>query len=61
MKFIYQYDDNSPLIQMELQRNATLKEVLEAFEDFLRGCGYYFQGELDIADERWMAMEGEEK
>lgn len=27
-----------------------LLEVLEAFERFLRGCGYSFQGHLEVVD-----------
>jgi hypothetical protein len=27
---------------------GTLPEVLESMERFLRGCGYQFEGELDI-------------
>ena len=28
-----------------------LPEVLEEFETFLRGCGYYFDGHLDFVDD----------
>jgi len=28
-----------------------LYDVVERFEEFLRGCGYYFEGRLDIVNE----------
>jgi hypothetical protein len=29
-----------------------LYDVLERFEEFLRGCGYYFEGQLDIVNDQ---------
>jgi hypothetical protein len=29
---------------------VTLSEVIAAFEGFLRGCGYYFKGNLEIVE-----------
>lgn len=29
-----------------------LSDVISAFEDFLRGCGYVFEGNLDIVEEQ---------
>jgi len=35
-----------------VQTNAhVLPEVLEEFQTFLRGCGYYFNGNLEIIDD----------
>ena len=28
-----------------------LPDILQEFQDFLRGCGYYFDGNLDIVNE----------
>ena len=28
-----------------------LPEVIEEFQTFLRGCGYYFDGELEFVEE----------
>lgn len=30
---------------------VTIDKVLEDFEDFLRGCGYYFKGNLEIVED----------
>lgn len=48
MKFSYQYDEKSPKITFSLSPDSTLTEVLEAFEDFLRGVTYSFDGHLTI-------------
>lgn len=29
----------------------SLHQILEEFEQFLRGCGFYFEGQLDIINE----------
>ena len=35
-----------------VQTNAhVLPEVLEEFQTFLRGCGYYFNGNLELIDD----------
>ena len=51
MKFIYQFDKNSTKITAELPPDSSLPEVLEAFESFLKACGYCFTGEIDIVEE----------
>ena len=33
-------------------REEELGEVIENFTEFLRGCGFYFEGELQIVDKR---------
>lgn len=45
--FIYQYDENSPRISINLPC-PTLSEAIEQFESFLRAAGYSFDGMLDI-------------
>ena len=37
-----------------------LPEVLEEFEIFLRGCGYYFDGRIDITNEDYNIIRDEE-
>ena len=32
-------------------KNEALEDILSDFEMFLRGCGYYFEGHLDIVNE----------
>ena len=38
-------------IDVNLDDIETLPQLLEAFESFLRGCGFYFDGHLDIIDD----------
>jgi hypothetical protein len=51
IKFIYQFDDDTPKISMKLEAHANLEEVCEAFENFLRGSGYVFDGTVAILNE----------
>lgn len=51
MKFIYQDSKYSPKVEVTIQNDATLSEVLVAFEHFLKAATYVFDGELDIVDE----------
>jgi len=39
MKFI-QESDNGTKIEVEVHEDSTIDEVLEEFQNFLRGCGY---------------------
>lgn len=62
-KFIaeYKHDGHSPVkrIEFELHDHLTLTEICEAFEDFLRGSGYHFDGHVEIvADEETDGTEG---
>lgn len=54
-KFIAEYkkDAHSPVkrIEFEMHEHLTLTEICEAFEDFLRGCGYHFDGNIAIIEE----------
>ncbi len=54
MKFFYQYekDDDTPTVTVGVKKpDATLTEVLEVFERFLLGCGYIFDGHVEINTE----------
>jgi len=55
MKFTH--DIKSPMtdtlletITFELHEHATLDEVLETLTRFVRACGYYFEGSIEIVD-----------
>lgn len=51
MKFIYQFDENAPKVELTLSPEATLTEVLEQFEGFLFAAGYRYEGTLDFVNE----------
>lgn len=38
-------------VSLEIDNECTLPELLEAFGDFLKGCGYQFEGTIDIVKE----------
>ena len=50
MKFTYQYDASSPLIEITLSPDATLGDALFYFEGFLKASGYAFNGEIDLIE-----------
>lgn len=50
MRFEYQWDADSPRIVVELPAYATLSDVVEAFNGFLRASGYVFDGQLTIQE-----------
>lgn len=49
--FIYQYDENSPKVTVELPADSSLPDVLEQFEGFLKAAGYGVEGTLDFIEE----------
>lgn len=51
IKFEYQYDENSPKITVELHPDTSLPDLIQSFQDFLKGAGYVFDGELDFTEE----------
>jgi hypothetical protein len=53
IKFESQYNDASCKVQMDLSSDATLSEVLEAFESFLKATGYVFSGQIDIVENEY--------
>jgi hypothetical protein len=58
IKFVYHAENtewgDSPAIQsidINVTDQATLTELLDSFEAFLKACGYHFDGKLDIIPE----------
>lgn len=51
MVFTYQFSDVDPKITVELSPDSDLDRVLEAFEQFLLGAGFSFEGQLDFIKE----------
>jgi hypothetical protein len=39
------FDNTSVMVVAEV---TTLDEALQAYEDFLRGCGFHFDGSLEV-------------
>lgn len=57
MQFIYQFEKSSPKIMVEISSQATLNDVLDAFEDFLLASGYSLNpGSLVIEPDDEMRM-----
>lgn len=42
--------EDSEITHVLNEEHASLPEVIKAFEYFLRGCGYHFDGGLEIVD-----------
>ncbi len=51
MEFFYQFNQKSPAVSIRLSPDTALPEVFEAFEQFLRGAGYSFNGQIDLVDD----------
>lgn len=49
--FTFQYANGTKRIYHTVQENL-LSDILMEFEEFLRGCGFYFEGSLDIVKEK---------
>jgi hypothetical protein len=47
------FSDSAPpsTITMEINGELSLTQVLERFEEFLRGAGFHFDGHLDFVDD----------
>lgn len=43
-------DENYKTQRGVVTQKESLAELLEEFEQFLRGCGFVFEGHLDIVD-----------
>jgi hypothetical protein len=41
----------SSKVEITIDAHCTLSEILEKFEDFLRGSGYFFKGNITISEE----------
>ncbi len=50
MRFIYK-ELNAPIVELSTADHITLAEALETFEQFLRACGYVFDGHVIILKE----------
>ncbi len=50
MEFFYQFSDRHPAVSIRLSPETALPEVLESFEQFLRGAGYHFNGDIEIVE-----------
>jgi len=52
-------------VTVKIEPHSNLIDVLESFERFLRACGYYFDGRLDIVEEEKQeedeSVDGEEE
>lgn len=44
-----QYDNST--VEVTLDDVETLDDILEGFEEFLRGCGFIIKGNLDVVNE----------
>ncbi len=44
------FEDNQPHLAMSFD-SQTLPEIVANFEDFLRGCGFRFDGVLDFVED----------
>jgi len=57
IKFVYETPESHKeftgvkSIVMETQDEATLTEMLEAYESFLHAIGYSFDGRIDVVEE----------
>ena len=47
-KFTYHYSTSKCSSTVEVDEDANLYEVIEAFEDYLRGCGYNVDGHIEL-------------
>ncbi len=54
MKFKFEgrssFKDDPTVVTVECEHDS-LMEVIMSFEQFLRGCGYHFDGEVTIQEE----------
>jgi len=52
MKFLYQYDEVAPRVEITLDNpDVDLTQALEAFNSFILACGYIPGGVIDVTDE----------
>lgn len=66
MKFICEHTDawngDSVVTRTTVEtNNVVLQDVLQDFEDFLRGAGFQIQGKLEIVDEQSLQEEEESR
>lgn len=61
--FKYQSEDNINGIKsvtMELEDHLVIDEMLDAFKDFLQGCGYVIDGNITVEQEEDIIDDGED-
>lgn len=56
--FIQKQDGDTVVVSISAQ--SSLEDVLGAFERFLRGAGYYFEGQLDFVNDDFDSKDDEE-
>lgn len=49
-KFIFTSLDKTRIV-VQVDGSLAIPELLETFEQFMRGCGFHFDGHLDIVEE----------
>lgn len=52
--FVKHVDPNNEFDNTKIEftvEEQSLSEIIEVFEDFLRGCGFIIQGKLDVIEE----------
>jgi len=58
---VHQYEEGSPTVTMLIDRDATLDEICDAFTYFLKACGYVFDGEVILSEEKYEIVKKETK
>ncbi len=48
---VHHYGSPPSTVTMEISGDLNLTQMLERFEDFLRGCGFGFEGHLDFVND----------
>jgi hypothetical protein len=51
IKFTYYLESPETKVETTIDVHSSLSEVLEKFQDFLKGCGYVFEGDLTIIED----------
>lgn len=60
MEFFYQFEETAPKIVMTISPQSSLDEVFESFEQFLKGCGYSFEGNIEIVNDELIEANNEQ-
>jgi hypothetical protein len=63
-RFVYEGDGYSNHLSFGEDETLTHREVSEWFNQFLRGCGYSFEGNYGLVspeEERWLSLHQREK
>lgn len=54
--FIYEYGDETKIKITHEVEIDTLQEALDAFNDFLLGCGFRFDGKVEVVEEMYEGL-----